>query len=92
MAIFTVGGLAAILAALGIILILGIITYEVIKEKLRSKDFFKATIKEKTTTMGVPVIKIDMEDVFGNSVDQMKLASAEGIDVAVGMNIYKSQL
>lgn len=87
-----VGGVAATLAAMGIILILGIITYEIIKEKLRSKDFFKATIIEKTTTVGVPVIKVDLEDAFGNSVDQMKLASTEGINVAVGTNIYKSEI
>lgn len=86
------GGIAATLAAMGIILILGIITYEVIKEKLRGKDFFKATIIDKTKTVGVPVIKIDLEDAFGNSVDQMKLASTEGIDVAVSTEFYKSRL
>lgn len=86
------GGIAATLAAMGIILILGIITYEVIKEKLRGKDFFKATIIDKTKTVGVPVIKIDLEDAFGNSVDQMKLASTEGIDVAVNTEFYKSRL
>lgn len=86
------GGIATTLAAMGIILILGIITYEVIKEKLRGKDFFKATIIDKTKTVGVPVIKIDLEDAFGNSVDQMKLASTEGIDVAVSTEFYKSRL
>lgn len=88
-----VGGIAATLAAMGIILIIGVITYEVIKEKLRNKDFFRAIIKErKNTAVGIPIIRIDLEDAFGNSMDQMKLASAEGIDVPIGMNIYKSQL
>ncbi len=85
-------GIPAILAAMGIILIIGVITYEVIKEKLRNRDFFKATVIEKKKTVGVPVIKINIEDAFGNSIDQMKLGSTEGIEATVGMNIYKSQL
>ena len=92
MAILSGATIAALLAAAGIILVVGIITYEVIKEKLRNRDFFKALIKKRTKTAGVPVIHVELFDEFDNSVDEMKLASADGIDVSVGTNIYKSQI
>lgn len=84
--------ITAALAAAGIILILGVITYSVIKEKLRQRDFFKAKIKEKSTTMGVPTVTINVEDSFGNSVDEIKLASFDGVSVSTGTTIYKYEV
>lgn len=84
--------LAALLAAAGIILIVGIITYQVIKEKLRGRDFFKATITKQSKTLGVPVVTINIEDNYGNSVDELKLASVDGVKVSTGTKIYKSEL
>lgn len=92
MALFEGAVLAAMLAAMGIILIVGIITYAVIKEKLRSKDFFKAKIKKASKTIGVPVVSINLEDVYGNSIDELKLASVDGANVTIGTNIYKAEL
>ena len=46
MALFEGAALAAALAALGIILIVGIITLSVIRERLKNKDMFKAHIKK----------------------------------------------
>jgi hypothetical protein len=92
MPLFEGAALAAMLAAIGIILIVGIVTYAVIKEKLRGKDFFKATIKNQSKTLGVPVVTINIEDNYGNSVDELKLASIDGANVTTGTNIYKSEL
>lgn len=92
MPLFEGAALAAMLAAIGIILIVGVITYAVIKEKLRGKDFFKATITNQSKTLGVPVVTIDIEDSYGNSVDELKLASIDGSNVTTKTNIYKSEL
>lgn len=92
MPIFEGVALAAMLAAIGIILVLGVITYAVIKEKLRDKDFFKATIKKQSKTLGVPVVTINIVDFWGNSVDELKMASIDGANVTTGTTIYKSQL
>ena len=92
MAFITGATLAALLAAAGIILIVGIITYQVIKEKLRERDFFKATITKQSKTLGVPVVTINIEDNYGNSVDELKLASVDGANVSTGTKIYKSEL
>lgn len=92
MALFEGAALAAALAALGIILIVGIITLAVIRERLKNKDMFKAHIKKQSETLGVTVIHIDLEDSYGNSIDEVKLASVDGANVTTGTVIYKSEL
>ena len=92
MAILTSASIAAILAAAGIILVVGLITYDIIKDKLRNRDFFKALISKKAKTAGIPVVTVELFDEFDNSVDELKLASSEGIDVSIGTSIYKNQI
>lgn len=87
------GIVIGILAAAGIIVIVGIITISVIKEKLRSKgDFFLATIKKRQKQLGVPVVHVDLTDLYGNSIDELKLASLDGDNVSIGQKIYKNEL
>lgn len=76
----TVGLIIAALAAAGIILVAGFITISLIKEKLKNKysNFWKAKIKDKYETLGVPVVEVEVKDLYGNTIDENKFASLDG--------------
>lgn len=92
MALLEGTALTILLAALGIILVAGVITFEVINEKLKNRDFFRAKILKQSETLGIRVVFIELEDDYGNSVDEIKLASVEGVDVINDTCIYKNEL
>ncbi len=76
----TVWAIIAALAAAGIILVAGFITISLIKEKLKDKysNFWKAKIKDKYETLGVPVVEVEVEDLYGNTIGENKFASLDG--------------
>lgn len=89
----TVWALVAALAAIGIFLVLSFLTIAKLVEKLKEKhsDFFKARIKRRYETMGVDVIDVDVQDVFGNTISEEKYAGLDGISSSLysGTNINK---
>lgn len=89
----TVALLIAALAAIGIVLILGFLSYDKLVQKLRDShsDFFKAKIKKNYTTMGVEVIDVKVEDVFGRTIADESYAGLDGVSGALytGREIYK---
>lgn len=90
----TVGLLIAALAAIGIVLVLAFLSYDKLLEKLRDShsDFFKAKITDKYSTMGVDVIDVKVEDVFGHTISNESYASLDGISCSLytGREIYKN--
>lgn len=77
----TIWALVAALAALGIFLVLAFLSVLKLVEKLKNKhdDFFKAKIKKRYETMGVDVIDIEVQDVFGNTISEESYAGLDGI-------------
>lgn len=82
MAVVTYFVIAGVLAALGIILVFSFITKSYLKEKLREsyQDKWKAFIKKRYYSHEVPVIEVDVYDLFGNSIGTDKFASLDGIE------------
>ena len=78
-------GIAAVLAALGIILVFAFITVSFIKQKLKERysNYWKARIKDKYETVGVPVVEVEVEDLYGNSLGTDKYASLDGISSSI---------
>lgn len=76
----TVWAIIAALAAVGIIIVAGFITASLIKEKLKEQysNFWKAKIKDKYETLGVPVVEVEVEDLYGNTIGENKFASLDG--------------
>lgn len=77
--------IAAALAALGIILVLSFITISFIKQKLKERysNFWKARIKDRYETLGVPVVEVEVEDLYGNNLGTDKFASLDGISSSI---------
>ena len=78
-------GIAAALLIMGIVLILAYITVSVIKQKLKEKytNYWKARIKDRYETIGVPVVEVEVEDLYGNSLGTEKYASLDGISPSI---------
>ena len=76
----TVWAIIAALAAAGVILVAGFLTSSLIKEKLKKKysNFWKAKIKDKYETLGVPVVEVEVKDLYGNTIGENKFASLDG--------------
>ena len=81
----TIWVVLGILAGAGIILVAGFLTISLIKEKLREKhsNFWKAKIKDKYETVGVPVVEVEVEDLYGNTIGTNKFASLDGCSSSV---------
>lgn len=81
----TIWALVAALAAVGIFLVLAFLTVSKLVEKLKDKhsDFFKAKIKSRYETMGVDVIEVEVQDIFGNKVSEEKYAGLDGVSSAL---------
>ncbi len=92
----TIAILIAALAAIGIVLVLGYLTYDKIKEKISNShsDFFKAKITKKYTTMGVDVIDVQIEDICGRTISNESYAGLDGIssDLYTNSVVYKNLL
>lgn len=89
----TIGLLIAALAAIGIVLVLGFLSYDKLLSKLRDShsDFFKAKIKRNYSTMGVEVIDVQVKDIFGHIISDESYAGLDGVSSSLytGKEIYK---
>lgn len=80
-----------ILAAAGIILVAGYLTISLLRSKLieRHNNFWIGRIKDKYETVGVPVVEVSVEDLYGNTIGTEKFASLDGCSVSIGDKISK---
>lgn len=90
MGFLTVAAIIGILAAAGIILVAGFLTYYKLRQALKERysNFWLARIREKSSTAGIPVVEVSVEDLYGNTISTDKFASLDGCST----NIHQGEV
>lgn len=87
----TIAVIIGILAAAGIILVTGYLTISLLRSKLleRYSNFWVGRIKDRYETVGVPVVEVTVEDLYGHTIGTEKFASLDGCSAHIGDKILK---